>query len=35
MSNSMTREVADKVKQSAGQVGEQASVMMHGAGDGC
>ena len=31
MSNTMAREVADKAKESAGQVGERASAMMHGA----
>ena len=33
MSNTMTREAADKAKESAGQVGERASAMMHGAQD--
>ena len=35
MSNTMTREVADKAKESAAHVGERASAMMHGAGEGC
>lgn len=33
MASSMTREATDRAKESAGQLGEKASAMMHGAQD--